>query len=79
MDPLGLPTTTTMMIHEGNFEVFAQKKTLQQLSSNLSLATQDNAKHWYFRFLNKGSQFYLNRPMMCINSSISNERMGHRE
>ncbi len=51
MDPfLGLPTTTTM-IHEGNFEFFAQKNTLQRLSLNLSLATHDNAKHWYFRFL----------------------------
>ncbi len=51
MDPLGLPTTTTTTIHEGNFEVFAQKNTLQQLSSNLSLAAHDNAKHWYVRFL----------------------------
>ena len=47
---LGIPTTTTM-IHEGNFEDFAQKNTLQRLSSNLSLAAQDNPKHWYFRFL----------------------------
>ncbi len=67
------------MIHEGNFEFFAQKNTLQQLSSNLSLATQDNAKHWYFRFLNIGSQFYINRPIMRLNSSISNERMSQRE
>jgi hypothetical protein len=43
MDPLGHPTTTTMMIHEGNFEVFAQKNTFQKLSSNLSLTAQDNA------------------------------------
>ncbi len=50
MDPLGLATTATT-IHEGNFEVFAQKNTFQQLSSNLSLAAQDNAKHWYFSFL----------------------------
>jgi hypothetical protein len=50
MDPLGLPTTTTTMIHEGNFEVFAQKNTLQRSSSNLSLASHDIAKHWYFLY-----------------------------
>jgi len=48
---LGIPTTTTTTtIHEGNFDVFAQKNTLQRLSSNLSLAAQDNPKHWYFSF-----------------------------
>jgi len=50
MGPLGPTTTTTTMIHEGNFEVFVQKNTLQQLSSNLSLASHDNPKHWYFLY-----------------------------
>ncbi len=60
MDPLGLPTTTTTtIIHEGNSDFFAQKNTFQQLSSNLSLAAHDNAKHWYFLFKSPYDEFKL--------------------